>query len=399
MPKRGGELRGRREEDRSTISTITASRFAGLDGLRGLAAVIVVLYHTLLASTWGDAYQGALAEMPTSSATVNLIANTPLRYLVMGPEAVVVFFALSGFVLVLPMLQGRALDLWSYYPRRVLRLWIPSVAAMLLAAVVILSTTQRPDDAPSAWGRAFSFASLSPGEIVDSLFLITGSTKTNNPLWSLRWELLFSFMLPLAFLLVARVRRGAWGWLILCGVASGTGGLLGVQALTYGPMFLAGSLVATMAVRDARAGLARPWILIAGGLLLIGTPDALRVVTPFVLPDGIRGFSQGTVTVGAALLVLGLTRPSGATTLLSSRLFRFLGRISFSLYLVHVPLLIGAIHVAPFVPHRALLVVLPIVAIVAVLFTRWVEEPSARLARRAGRAASTRVRALVGQDR
>lgn len=380
-------------------ATAPTSRFAGLDGLRGLAAVIVVIYHSLLASAWGDAYQGVLAEVPTGSTLVNLIANTPLRYLVMGPEAVVVFFALSGFVLVLPMLNGRALDLWSYYPRRVLRLWIPSAAAMLLAAVVILTTTQRPDDAPSAWGRAFSFAGLSPGEIVDSLFLITGSTKTNNPLWSLRWELLFSLMLPLAFLLVARVRRGAWGWLILCGVASGTGGLLGVQALTYGPMFLAGSLVAAMSVADARTGLARSWTLIVGGLLLIGAPDALRMLTPFVLADGVRAFSQGLVTVGAALLVLGLSRPSAATTLLSTRPFRFLGRISFSLYLVHVPFLIGAIHVAPSLPHRALLVVLPIIAIVAVLFTRWVEEPSARLARRAGQKASARVRTLVGQER
>ncbi|MFT4157022.1 MAG: acyltransferase [Microbacterium sp.] len=379
--------------------TAPIPRFAGLDGLRGLAAVIVVVYHTLLASAWGDAYQGAIADAPTDSTLVSVIANTPIRYLVMGPEAVVVFFALSGFVLVFPMVHGRALDLWGYYPRRVLRLWLPSAAAMILATLVILATRQRPENAPSAWGRAFSFVGLSPEEIGTSLFLITGSTKTNNPLWSLRWELLFSLMLPLAFLLVTRVRRGAWVWLIVCGISSATGGLLGVPTLTYGPMFLAGSLVATMVAGDDRPGTVRSWPFIVGGLTLIGAPDVLRVLTPFVLPEEVRACSQGLITVGAALLVLGLSRPSVTARLLSSRPFRFLGRISFSLYLVHVPLLIGAIHIAPSVPHRALLVAVPIIAIVAVLFTRWIEEPSARLARRVGAAASERVRALTGQDR
>lgn len=117
---------------------------------------------------------------------MRLLADTPLKYALMGPEAVVVFFVLSGFVLVLPILQGRALDLWTYYPRRILRLWLPSAGAMAFAIIVILLGHQKPETAPSEWARALSFATLTPSQIVDSFFLITVSTHVINPLWSLR---------------------------------------------------------------------------------------------------------------------------------------------------------------------------------------------------------------------
>ncbi|GEC75563.1 hypothetical protein GCM10010213_17640 [Microbacterium maritypicum] len=99
-----------------------SSRFIALDGLRGVAAVMVVVYHFLLATSLSDEYLRVLSGETSSSPVVGLIANTPLRYLVMGPEAVIVFFVLSGFVLVLPMLRGSGLDLWNYFPRRLLRL-------------------------------------------------------------------------------------------------------------------------------------------------------------------------------------------------------------------------------------------------------------------------------------
>lgn len=217
-----------------------SSRFVALDGLRGVAAVMVVVYHFLLATSLSDEYLRVLSGETAASPVVDLIANTPLRYLVMGPEAVIVFFVLSGFVLVLPMLSGRGLDLWNYLPRRLLRLWLPSAAAVVLAVIVIIATQQDPAQVRSSWSQAFSFPTLTAADVVDSFFLITGSPKLNNPLWTLRWELLFSLLLPIAVLLVSYVKRGRWLWLLACGAASGLGAVIGVQALTYGPVFLAG---------------------------------------------------------------------------------------------------------------------------------------------------------------
>lgn len=372
-----------------------SSRFVALDGLRGVAAVMVVVYHFLLATSLSDEYLRVLSGETAASPVVDLIANTPLRYLVMGPEAVIVFFVLSGFVLVLPMLSGRGLDLWNYLPRRLLRLWLPSAAAVVLAVIVIIATQQDPAQVRSSWSQAFSFPTLTAADVVDSFFLITGSPKLNNPLWTLRWELLFSLLLPIAVLLVSYVKRGRWLWLLACGAASGLGAVIGVQALTYGPVFLAGGMLASIVVaRVGDTSRRSSWAWFVGGIVLIGTPDIVRLGLPGDLQGFLRPFSQGFVVIGAALLVYALIGDSRLSRFFALRFFRFLGRISFSLYLVHVPLLLGAIHLVPDHPMRAMLVALPLIFLVAWGFTRVVEEPSAAFARRVGERASLSARRL-----
>lgn len=312
------------------------------------------------------------------------IANTPLHFLFMGTEAVIVFFVLSGFVLSLPILQGRPLNLWSYFPRRVLRIWLPAAASIVLAVLIILITGQDPNDAVSTWGRRFSFSSVTAQDVVSSLMLITGSPNLNNPMWSLKWEMLFSLFLPIALLLTMRARRHLWVLVTICAVATGVGTAVGVLALKFGPMFLAGCFAARIvADRASRPRVWEPATMILVGITLIWLPHQLRTL-PGALPSPLDSMLTSLLTIGAALIVVGLTAPSGATTLLSTRPFRFLGRISFGLYLVHVPILLAGLHVAPDFPNRGLLVTIPIAFVAAWLFTRHVEEPSARLARNAG---------------
>lgn len=382
-----------------TAAEQTSSRFLALDGLRGVAAVIVVIYHFLLATSLSDEYLRVVGGGTGAASPVDIIANTPLRYVFMGPEAVIIFFVLSGFVLVYPMLHGRGLDLWSYLPRRVLRLWLPSAAAVVLAVVVILATHQDPSEVRSLWSKAFSFPTLTASDVVDSFFLITGSPKLNNPLWTLRWELLFSLLLPIAVLLVARVRRAHWVWLVACGAASGLGAAIGVQALTYGPVFLAGGILASIVVAkgaDLRQRASWTWFL--AGLLLIGLPDIVRIGLPGDAQAFLRALAQGFVVLGAAFVVYALIGRSGLSRFFSRGVFRFLGRISFSLYLVHVPLLLGAIHLVPAHPMRAMLLALPVILLIAWVFTRVVEEPSAAFARRVGVRASQTARRFAATE-
>jgi peptidoglycan/LPS O-acetylase OafA/YrhL len=359
---------------------------------------VVVAYHILLATHLSDDYLRVLAGGASDSGTVNLVANTPLRYLVMGPEAVVVFFVLSGFVLVLPLLGGRSLDLWNYFPRRALRLWLPSAAAVVLAILVILLTPQDPSGLRSSWAQAFSFPSLTANDVVGSFFLITGSPKLNNPLWTLKWELLFSLLLPIAFIAVLRMRRGRGAWLVMCALVSGLGSVWGVPALTYGPMFLAGAVLAGE-LHARRGGFApgRAWAAFVVGMGLLGVPDMVRLWGPEEARGFLVPYSQSAVVLGASLLVLALTSTSALSKFLSLPFFRFFGRISFSLYLVHVPLLLAAVHLVPDHPLRALLLACPVVLLVAWLFCRYVEEPSARLARRVGMRASVSVQQLAGE--
>src|SRR5262245_20415440 len=92
-----------------------------LDGLRGLAAVVVVAFHTFQHVTLSE-----------SARTLWLL--TPLGALVNGPGAVHVFFVLSGFVLAGALARdARPARLPRYYVRRWFRIHPPYAAAVLFA--------------------------------------------------------------------------------------------------------------------------------------------------------------------------------------------------------------------------------------------------------------------------
>ncbi len=378
----------------SRESMAPAMRVGALDGLRGFAAVVVALWHALMTTPLLDGVPRLLGSTeiddpnPAPGTLAWWLLDTPLRLFTMGINAVSVFFVLSGVVLALPVFRGKVLDLWNYYPRRFLRLWLPSAASVLLAAAIILLTRQNPANAQSAWGTEFSHESVDLGGVVSELFLITGRHPYNNPLWSLKWEMLFSLMLPIVLLLALRLRRGWWVAIVLLSAASGAGEALEVPGLQYVPMFLVGALIARIAVhREGTPPAWAGWVSVLVGGVMIGAPDMWRSVFGGDMQGPVGHALGGFVVLGAALVAHGLMLPGFAGTVFGSAPLRFLGRISFSLYLVHVPILSAGVHVFGDA-WSALLVTIPLAFLVAWAFTRWIEEPSARLARRAG-AAST----------
>src|SRR3954470_23660048 len=106
-----------------------SNRLPSLDGLRGLAALVVVVHHCALT------VPALAAQMfgPDNSSPAWWLAWTPAYLLWAGREAVLVFFVLSGFVLSLPRLSGGKSGRWaSYYRKRMVRLYVPVVAAVAL---------------------------------------------------------------------------------------------------------------------------------------------------------------------------------------------------------------------------------------------------------------------------
>jgi peptidoglycan/LPS O-acetylase OafA/YrhL len=96
-------------------------RFAELDSLRGLAALAVVLSH----------FTGVYLN--TRHYTVFLY-KFPMRILLDGRAAVILFFLLSGFVLSLPYRQ-RGLEYGTFLVRRICRIYLPYLGALLLAVL------------------------------------------------------------------------------------------------------------------------------------------------------------------------------------------------------------------------------------------------------------------------
>ena len=185
-------------------------RIRALDGLRGLAALVVVVHHSMLASSAKLAvlYNSPGAALQPARGSFNwLIFYTPLHIFWAGPEFVAVFFVLSGFVLALPAVKSRWLKVISYYPSRLLRLYLPVWAALVFALVLHVIVTHHAIPGGSWWLNGHS-ASLSWNALFQGMIMGPGAGNfaLNTALWTMYWIVLFTLLLPVLLVLPFRWR-------------------------------------------------------------------------------------------------------------------------------------------------------------------------------------------------
>jgi len=352
------------------------SRISSLDGLRGLAAGIVLIHHaSLIAEPWID------------PAGWTLLTQSPLKLLLAGSEAVMVFFVLSGMVVALPAL--RAGFSWArYYPARLVRLYVPVIAALGAAAMLVQLIPRDASTMPEgSWMQDAQATSVSAGDVLSQMTLLRSDYPIDNVLWSLRWELFFSLLLPLYLWVALRVHRFAMPAAVLAVVLMFLGRTTGNSALAYLPVFLLGTLIAvrfadlqTWADRP-RVRRTLPWLAAAASILLIASWLARPLTAGTVVADVLWALAGA----GAALLVVLAIVWRGAHRMLETRAMQWLGKVSFSLYLVHAPILASLCYLLGARQWwLACLVGIPLSLVVAALFHVLVERQAQDLARQVG---------------
>lgn len=310
-----------------------------------------------------------------------VLVYTPLHVIWAGTEAVYLFFVLSGLVLALSA-NSRSFHWSSYFPSRIVRLYLPVIGAVILGAVVIaLTPAAQPDD--SLWVRRRPGDYDLPGLVTDAL-LVAGTSGRITPLWSLQWEILFSLLLPLYIYAARRIHAGVQIATYLA--LSTLGAYAGVFSLKFLPMFGIGVALATAwdglsdrisKLRPRTAAVA--WTLALLVAVLMVTADW---TTRSFLPSGPgRLLMLPVILVGVCVIIVAAAHAPLVTRLLSSPPFAFLGLISFSLYLVHEPIVVAIEWLIP-TPAFVVFVAVPVCIAVAAGFWYVIERPSHRLARR-----------------
>ena len=232
------------------------SRVTQLDGLRGLAALVVVACHVVstLPGIGTAVNDDRSADLTTAEAWA---VFSPLHVLWNGTPAVHVFFVLSGFVLVLPFTRPGAATSWvQYYAKRFFRLYLPAWASLAVAVALIVLIPRTASPLQSSWADMFVIEPSVGQVLKDGLLLLSAST-INTPLWSLKWEVAFSLLLPVYVLIALRWRRF---WPVKIGLAlllAVIGAVQDVEWLSYLPIFAIGAVLG--AERERIGELTRSW--------------------------------------------------------------------------------------------------------------------------------------------
>jgi peptidoglycan/LPS O-acetylase OafA/YrhL len=363
-----------------------AGRLRSLDGLRGLAAVVVLLHHVALVfPSLAEPYFTGRAATPVGSPSW-LLTFTPLHLAWAGPEAVYVFFVLSGLVLTRQMSGADRRDWVTYYPRRLARLYLPVAGAVAVGYAIASLVSPSARAGLSPWVTERTDVPSLRGVLHD-LTLVRGSSGLITPLWSLQWEVVFSLLLPLFLLAAGVAARLPWLVVTLSLACITWGSHLGRQSLTFLPMFAIGAVLAgqlpTIQARCARWSQGR-WLTVvfATGLALV----SWWLVAGVAPSHDAVVLTRPVITAGAAGAVVVASAWPPATRFLSSRLLQWAGTISFSLYLVHEPLVVaGARILGPSGRGWLPVVAIPVCLATGWVFWRLVEQPSHQLARRIGR--------------
>ena len=358
------------------------SRYTSLDGLRGIAALVVLVHHCLLVSPQlvGAIESGGVAPM---DPWVWWATFTPLHLVWAGKEAVYVFFILSGFVLTLPF-TGDSRPRWgAYFPKRLVRIYLPVWASLIFALLMAWTVPRVASPEFTSWVNLHD----EPSNVLVDAFLLRGAGSLNSPLWSLQWEMLFSLLLPLYVVVAIRMRRswllGIVGLFLIIAV----GNMLYAALPVYLPMFGVGVLMA------ARRDVLERWGRKLGPFGWAGliVASVVLLCSQWLFPQLPVVISMASV--GGALLIFAFIAWSPTIAIGNYSLIHWLGIRSFSLYLIHEPIIVSvAFLLRATNPLYVALIAVPLSLLAAEVFFRLVERPSQRLAGAASHVITDRMR-------
>ena len=367
-----------------------SQRIEIFDGMRGLASVIVMIFHMAVWTVYG---YSANEYKIFANSFWRVATQTPLKMIWGGNEAVLVFYIIGGFVLARPYLSGRKLDFKPFIIKRWIRLMLPYVLVIAMTSILIAlfgawkhDTIDLSGSFNVKWKRV-----PNAGEI---LLYILGYDYNLNILsgafWSMVQEWRLSFILPFVAIALHRNRTGkVLGYYAILQV--------GIDALTNWGMRSDTVWLAHLSESLNRTNYYA--IFFVMGAVLAKHLPAIRAFVrehrrfrilsawsiPFMIPSQWILSALGlSFQVRNALLLTGLgiilflllcMDSPRLTAFFKSKPLLLLGRLSFSLYLTHTTsIILFVTFLGQIIPPETALLLSPLFALpMAYLWQKHVE--------------------------
>ncbi|MGF6596941.1 peptidoglycan/LPS O-acetylase OafA/YrhL [Paraburkholderia sp. GAS448] len=323
------------------------SRLTYLDGLRGWAAVVVLFCHVFpfyLLRSNGPSADGArrlLAQGAVWGHVQYAVASVGIvlyRFLTDGLTAVYVFFVLSGYVLSVGYVQSRRREMIADQAlRRYIRLTVPIFFACCFAFVLLKSGfmyNQRVAAiSGSDWiGEFYRWPADLYGLLRFSLYEVYFDYYHSNSfifvLWTMHLEFFGSFLIFCLLSLFGDLERR---WIPYC---------LAFVAVWFVNRELISFVMGLFIAELYQLGKVRMWLGKKSSKIAVSVMLLLVLVSPeFVFHYLPRDIWSTVSSVTATIIVVSIMMLRPLQIMFSSRISRFVGKISFSLYLMH-PLVI-----------------------------------------------------------
>jgi peptidoglycan/LPS O-acetylase OafA/YrhL len=321
-----------------------------LEGLRGIAAAIVVLYHLVLAYT-----PKGVGAVPHGHGAFDVVVQFILGFL-NGGAAVAVFFVLSGFILSLPFAKDRRL---SRILVATLKRWprlaaLTTVACVFAWALIHLSGRNyaaAAHEIGAGWMASHGNAPIvhHPLTFVNAVkeglvnAFIFGDVHFDSPLWTMRIELFGSFAIFLAAPVLFAIRSWALRLALIFVVMVSAGG---IYPYTYVSDFLIGTILAMLYAEERLpffSNVQAAFLGLAALYLFSFTYEQkLLIDAPIkaIMPPG--DTSHFVWDAGAVLMILLLLGNAFLRRVFSHSWAIWLGLLSFPIYLLHGPIMLSA---------------------------------------------------------
>jgi peptidoglycan/LPS O-acetylase OafA/YrhL len=338
-----------------------------LNGLRGLAAVIVFVRHAVIHFFLfiQIGYDGApTPDQPPGYENHHLIQMPIVRVIIAGRFMVAIFFILSGFVLSYGPLKrvhsGQAdqavVGLSSSLLRRPVRLFLPVLPVLLVSNFLTYCWEfYRDGSTPIRWAPdPEGFVAQMWGGFMAWIRMMNPFVSNTPPLMPQCWTLPMEFRGSITiFCMVLALANVRYRWRAIISV------VFGVYCLEYGLweafLFVCGAILADfrLEVQDWKpchprirfAVQVAAWIGLVLSLFLGGWPNihastswGFSAFTPLTLSTYKTSEIQEEsfwISVSSAILLLSIEQLKPVQRLLNSSVVLYLGEISFGLYLVH----------------------------------------------------------------
>lgn len=316
-----------------------------LEGIRGLGAVMVMMSHFMV-GFYPALYSGNVAEIHTVNGIELAIVKSPLNIIYGGNFAVCIFFILSGYVLTYKYFKTYEQSIIiASASKRYLRLLLPVAFSVLFSYILMRFSLYYNQQAAilsnSNWWLS-SFWTFEPkllNALKDSVWgvFFNGDWAYNNVLWTMVYEFKGSFLVFMIAILFGRLKnRFIIYSIIICFFIN-----------TYYCAFIIGLTLCDLHTRRGMdsyklKGKISVMLIFIIGLFLGSYPPGIQtqgtiyeILNISIINDKMMFYH----IIGATFIIIALLNSRSMQIFFSTRLMKKLGELSFSIYVIHLPII------------------------------------------------------------